>query len=528
MKRDNPCTTLRYLVIYIGYTKPLQGEITSSAAIPCEGFLIEDKHYTIYMKINISRKPYKSKEETKKALLSKGRDKMSWQVKDISIEEFVDYALKGYTFAHLYNSDVIDKPNSDGTLYLKFKRSDFFQGAQAVIVDVDETEYDTFDDYVSCLAIRPQVAYSSYSDCDVKGGRWSRRFHLVYIFDDLMDMTTYRAVASYLYDMIEGDVRETITDKCGLSPIQYFNGCYNGEYRLYSSIPLSLSSISPITPPNLSTLQKIPNICEEVLTDRVYIDRYITDFTQSQITEFRSVTDAYHPFYWDNSDPNDWIAAEGIKYQFVNTSTYCRLFYNTEPVKDGNNRRKKLYERVLLRRWMRPTVSADDLFYNYVRDVESDFEVDKDLTVKEAANTVNQVMSMDGKTLYETAKPYIDMCRQFRGCKRGLIFRYPKDMTQGEKNTIRSKVMKNIVNDIYDEDKSPRENLALLKDNGIEIDLSTLYRYVADRIGKGKEDRYDEIKRLYDHALSVNANTKRLKAMGYKISNKTLKKIMEC
>ena len=75
----------------------------------------------------------------------------------------------------------------------------------------------------------------------------------------------------------------------------------------------------------------------------------------------------------------------------------------------------------------------------------------------------------------------------------------------------------------YNPDLTVKENLAVLKKNGIEVCEKTLYNYCKDR---GIETGVD-FKKLIDPNLSSRKNLELLKAQGYKIGINKVQKLLK-
>ena len=230
---------------------------------------------------NVSVDTYKSKSEAT-ACLSKlganaiGKNKMAFREMFVNVDEFLDLATSGHAFCNLFEYDpnkeywfeasngkrfkqlpVYLKGENKGAMKLCFKSDKYFKGAQIVFVDIDNTRFQDVGEYLGKLTYPPTCVYMSFSDKIEKGGRVSRRFRLVYIFDIILDRAQFLHISKVISDQIVMDLAEPMDDDCGTRMSQYMNGVYgNNEkytsYYIYSTFDF----------PN-----ELPQICSDLATD---------------------------------------------------------------------------------------------------------------------------------------------------------------------------------------------------------------------------------------------------------------------
>lgn len=159
------------------------------------------------------------------------KHKMSFREQLITCEELLEYALNGHSFCALFepspNTHRQTFKRKDGSLTLSGKTLDFFAESFFIGVDVEKTSYTSIEAFVSRLQLQPSFWYTSMShqQLDEDGENKGCRFRLIYVFDrPITDIYFFRFCSFTLHSMIEQDIQETIHDKCGLQPTQYFNG----------------------------------------------------------------------------------------------------------------------------------------------------------------------------------------------------------------------------------------------------------------------------------------------------------------
>lgn len=83
-----------------------------------------------------------------------------------------------------------------------------------------------------------------------------------------------------------------------------------------------------------------------------------------------------------------------------------------------------------------------------------------------------------------------------------------------------------LIEKYYDEKLSKKENLEVLRQNGIEVSERTLYRYCKDK-GIGDRLSDEELRHLIDPMQTIIMNLETIKGKGYKISKDRISKILK-
>jgi len=99
---------------------------------------------------------------------------------------------------------------------LQMKADMFYEGCQCFFVDIDYTKYESVEDYIGALTLKPIVVYMSYSDnvykidakqkqnpkYNPKRGIKSRRFRLCYVFSEIIfGKENFRPKSGLIYDV---------------------------------------------------------------------------------------------------------------------------------------------------------------------------------------------------------------------------------------------------------------------------------------------------------------------------------------
>ena len=499
---------------------------------------------------------------------------IGYKEESLTPSELLDKLINGHVFCHLFNPTSIRK---DGTFGSSEKKDDNFKGSYCVGVDIDETQYNNISDYISALKFKPTFYYSSYSN---KTGK--PKFRMVYIFSELIENKYFfRYVAWKINKQIENDTNEIISDDCNLRCSQYFNGTnknndeLNVEYGLSNVIydfsdfnietndyisflkndcfykskskirNKDINNILSVITSNSSTstttyyndLQKCghpiidenetiisENSGDTVSNELEYDKSLVNDMSRLDYDEFMKYNrHKYNYFYRVEKD--EWI--DGL-YQFIDNNFFS-LYYNVSIVKDGSKRRKKVFERMCLRRVINPNVDINTIIYNAYEDIHRYFDnsdnlLNIDYIIKNAVRAF-EFSIPEIKEMYSDNIAYL----QSKAPKSGIILKRNIGKL-ADRNTYLKDIRYNIIDDYYNINCTVSENLSYINEYVFSISEKTLYNYCKDRNidTKINKDRNDsEIMSLYDFSLSIRKNVERFKEMGISISKSKLSNLIK-
>lgn len=202
--------------------------------------MLSNKNYTF--EVSLSTEAYSDKKisgamigttkdnknrEIRKEYGFKANKGISFLRTQVTAEYLLESLLQGKVFCHLFNPI---NERKDGTFGSSQKKDSNFAGSYVIGVDIDYTNFNTVEEFVNALSIKPTFYYTSYSNMvekeDKKHGLVKcARFRLIYVFDTLIKNPYYfRYLAWNLNRIIETDTGELIEDDCNLRCSQYFNG----------------------------------------------------------------------------------------------------------------------------------------------------------------------------------------------------------------------------------------------------------------------------------------------------------------
>lgn len=553
--------------------------------------------------VSISKYAYKSKEETNAATASgdegKARrkalgltNKICFKEQAVNAEQLLEQILEGHTFCYRFgefppNTDEKTYVRKDGYFTMSGKADRFFKGTYIVGVDIDDTTYESAEEFISKLSLQPTFWYTTLSNKQKdknKDGILDARFRMMFVFDRIIgDKYFFRYVSSVIHHLIEKDTQEKITDPCGKSCSQYFNGTNYDAPNLIVDFDItnqiySLSDFNITTNGYLDFLNKNCEYKDQSLTplikkdiqirrcallskSNVYINntqttlplhpsaldksahqkqnstvvefdmRLITSYYNFSFDEFRKRNSHYHHYVYRTERADGWEYFKDIKYQRCNED-YIELLWICEKIPIGGHRPTIILQRAVLRRIMEPSMTPTDLLYNLILDREWNFvNTDDKLSLQKLKDIVKVCFTYNIEELKVAYKDVIDFTRE-KCCKKKFIIHWT---CQGKikANSLAKEMRWEFLDSIYDRTKSVDENLQIFKDSSLDVELdvgltrSSLYNYCRSRSiyvrETKKEERMRKFKQLHNEYMSLREEVEFLKANGLPISMTTLR-----
>lgn len=481
---------------------------------------------------------------------------ISYSQVEVNCRSLLDSLIHGKVFCHLFSPENIRK---DGSFGSSEKKDQNFRGSYVIGVDIDKTSYSSMSEFVSTLTLKPSLSYTSYSNMQFNSKKCcmnGARFRLIYVFDELIQGSYYfRYCAKTLNDIIQRDSGEEIEDNCNIRCSQYFNGTNVENSSLITSFDCSniIYSLSDLGVSDEGYLEFLENYAYYKTVSRERTRAIQAEFdavcskmgivvqedqekpAESNSEDFRANEEStispqliadmknqsYDQFmkynrhkytYTYRSDQGEWV---DDLYQRVDQN-YFSLYWNVDKVKDGQKRRKKIYERICLRRVMNPDIDADTLLFCAYEDRQRFFEIDKDLSIDCLVKNVEAAMKLE---IPEIEKMYSKNLEYLRGssAKRGIIFKSGIDTA--DRNRLAKEIRYLELDDHYNRNLSISENLKNLQDQGYQICIKSLYNYCKERgitIDQAKLSD-DDLRDMLNPELSVRANITIIRESGFKV-----------
>lgn len=511
--------------------------------------MLEIKNF--HFQTNVSVDSYQSKTDATACLSSKGAEaigmkKMAFRVQSVTVGEFLNLAVSGHAFCNLFqfNPDklywfqnaegkwlqqypVYRRGTNKGAMKLCMKADKFFMGAQTVFVDVDYTRFDNITDYLSTLTYPPTCVYMSFSDKKEKQGRTSRRFRMVYVFDQILDEKQFKHISQSINDQIVFDTSEAMDDDCGTRMSQYMNGVYGNSETYSSNYIYSVDDF----PEEQSELLDIATslTADTQHQDIVFDDRMYADMRDYSTRDFLHYYSWKYPYQYRTEKP-DWIDG---KYQLTDDN-YLQLWWYREKQVDGQHRRRKLFKNACLRRLMFPDMTPDAALYNLYIDFVRFFDNSDGAVTPEC---LRRKVKLAFQKTHEQLTAYCNKEIQYwHDHHPQFIIKSGFPCNWGVIADIKKRIRWAEISNVYDTSLSVQQNIA----KGVGIPQSTLYRYCKTNLiccnpGKGqteaerrsekrqdKQRMIEQFKSIYNPCLSVTENQTNLSSYGISLSRGTI------
>lgn len=463
--------------------------------------------------------------------------KMAFVRESLSITRFAEMATSGYTFCNLFSYDPnrqyrstsrwhtlfwpeYKRGRNKGGMKMQMKSDIYYEGCQCFFVDIDYTEFISVEDYIASLKLKPTVVYMSYSDniykIDAKQkqnpiynpnrGIKSRRFRLCYVFNEIIyGKENFKTISSAINKMVEDSTHEVVQDDCGKSMSQYFNGSMNKEvyvtgcvYEITDFITTTHTYYNE-SPKEGQEISDIPCKLIEPLTSKRYIEAstsFVSDMERLNYEEFmHNYRHKYKYFY--RKDDGTWENG----YQIVGDD-YFALFYHTKRLKDGEKRRKKLYENMCLRRVMFPEITPNEVLYCAYVDCQRFIDNRQDpIDIECLARNVKCAFKQSIEDIQQKYSAHI-VYLQSKKPKGGMIYDVRGAKTVTERNIKMKEIRWARYDRLYDITLSPKENAILLNCNE-----KTMRRFCQNRgIPTSNKVSDEYIRQMVNLSLSIRGN----------------------
>ena len=354
------------------------------------------------LQVSVSLEAYKTKDDIKKVYtrdMAKkiGKKPLSFKRVYISINDLLNKLTSGHAYANLFDLEPgklytrvnkktggkfkMEAYNSDGGFETLFKANEYFRGSQIITIDIDATKWNDVEHYINMLTYKPTLVYMSYSDGLLKDGILSRRFHMLYVFDVILDEREMLRCAKTLHDQVAIDTDEKMADFCGLRVSQYFNGVYGNPETYNTGI-----IYNPLDIPGDYVEQKEEKVVEFskwMIRDMESLG-YLDFCRKYHMTVIFSTADILKP--------------GNCKYVILDDS-WISLYYNaTGKIKNGEKRRKKLAKRMGLRKLINPNITPDELLYSAWFDLNNiidNTDTEDFITVEQLKRRAAKIINME-------------------------------------------------------------------------------------------------------------------------------------
>ena len=407
---------------------------------------------------------------------------------ETNVYDFIESIIDGYCYAGIFSTDSFD---------MKGRKKYNYSYTYLLSIDVDHST-DTMDDFVDSLIYKPTFAYTSCND----GVDGERRYRLVYCFDEKIEgKEEYYNYINAIMQANGLDINEKIGehykyDHGSLEAYRYYNGNgtetidINIQDNVYNKEDFSFTYKDYYNSIYKENDRKVVNNDKSVNQNHIHTHtnnmclndtlqtQFIDDFWNMRMGDvIAKYVEVYPnlehtPLDTPDEDTPLIVFPEG----YTEIRRWWRVNRDGQPIKikDGEGRRRKLFLNGILRRLINPDITFDNLLYNLLFELYnyySNYNAKNNIGKTEIYQIANDVMKTDiakyerlrgTKRKFTVNKEY---CAKHHLNKRQVINKVGKQKREKE------------IGKLYDYQLDDKKNLEVMKENGLEISLSTLKRW---------------------------------------------------
>lgn len=511
------------------------------------------------MKITVSKEAYSDKTQAQAAISRAVRNNykkttgnsiksIKWNEISIDPKDFYNLILQGYTFTtglyktKLYNESsknngVIFREKPDGTKYPApaftngyinngLIKEDWWNGSYCIFSDIDETKYTSIEDYCSHISpvLTPTFGFYSPSDKPNK-----RRFKLVWVFNlSINDSEFWKVISNYINNELS-DI-EHLKDKCGTTITQVSFG-NKGGYGVWFGNTYDPWMFDWLKNTIKTDEEKEAEDNGKEILDIQIDDKLVNTLKRNFLLKDLKYID-YTSWIWRKEDEIDWISPSEFPLASLGLCkvNYWELEYNFGvKIKDGGQRRKKLFMRMCLRRLLKPDATPEDILLNAYRDRE--IIIDNSDGVVSVDNLVRNVKVAFSYTLEELEEMFESTISKLKEkSASSIVFKYYKGRkyTREEYNIIKGKFTQYLISKTYDPNLTDAENIEnfnkSMENWGYTVrieDRKLLLQYRKENNITNKSSRDEFIMAKYKEGLSLSKISKALEDNGFESMSKS-------
>ena len=395
--------------------------------------------------------------------------KIVFEPRQLTIDSALQCAKQGRAFCYSFITS-----NQEGLITTREKKEANFLHTSTIIYDFDDMTVD-MREYIKSLPFKPSFAYPTYSD----GKNGFSRFRLCYVLkEELFSVEEFNNMY-YAIANANGFEKETKEhggwDSRNVAQLYYGTtstaSTYNGEI-VYSQedfepfvvpIPKSIATVSSTRETDYSRFESA--VTSEFLFDFIHLPQ-------------RALYTKYREDFFPNYEPSlsTPLILDESEMFFHYPDDYVCVYHKrngkfTQRWEIGEDRKKKMFLTAQIMLFNLPSLSIENLLYNLRLERQwyydnTDNKISNEFLLNTAINAFNNPYPLEPSKhgTFKLNKPYWD----------------GKGMTANQaKMIVRGYLKAREVERLYNPSLSRKENLRLLKENGVRISARTLSRMVS-------------------------------------------------
>ncbi|MBO7734399.1 MAG: hypothetical protein J6S67_17675 [Methanobrevibacter sp.] len=380
---------------------------------------------------------------------------------------FADAIADGYCYAPIFK---------DATLTMKNKTDDNFCYSSFISIDIDHSSIN-MTDMLKQLEYKPTIAYTTCSNTDTDCG-----YRLVYCFEDRIESN--EEYYNYTLSIINSNNIQRY-DTRSLKASQYYNGNGIGNVELVINNNIYNKKDFIKYYKDYYNINNNKSVNENHILSTPYNMNLNDTFENKQFEEdywnmrIEDILSKYVYIYPNlEHTPLPTVDADTPYIMFPSDYVEIRRYWTKKvegraiKLKDGMGRRHKLFMNGIIRRKINNNISFDNLLYNLLYELYnyiSNYNAENIIGKKELYDIAIGVMKEDiSKYNFNNKRKFI--------VNREYCIKYSMTANQ-VKNIAAKQLRSNNIGELYNLTKTDKENIEIMKANGLEVSLSTLKRW---------------------------------------------------
>ena len=388
---------------------------------------------------------------------------------DLQIEELKEKLGQGYTFSGLYSHKGEWKNTGKGIL------KNHYIGSYSINIDIDE-ESVPMEEKLEQITLLPTIAYKTFSNDDYNG---KYRYRFIYVFDTII-------LGELNYEKIFNEI-------CCINHFNYDRNAKVGYKLFHGTDKEVLITGKTYKPSNFKCNLNCDDcgLCKPVTTSSYQFENkeFEKDFSKMPFADivakyrgiFRNIQQSQLPFADADTPiielPDDFFEIvrpwkKGMeKNEIVRIKNHC-------------HRRIKLYNNLVIRRLITPTLTFDELLYNLC--FEMAYFIDNsdrtDLITRQQLIGIAENAFIADTSKLNYIKPRKSMVNYRYTAKYGLSKEEVRNKHNGQKNSQNNTQIKEanseVINRFYNPNFTTEENIGYIDDmTGIKFSRATIQNW---------------------------------------------------
>ena len=383
---------------------------------------------------------------------------INYNVAQLDLPQLASCLKEGYAINSVFKN---------GRVTSKTKTIANFKQSHLIAFDFDDSPL-TLEYFTAKLEVKPTLYYRTPSD-----GKKGNRYRLIYAFSE--PITSPNEYTAIYHAIKRTCFPNCVTDDSLASGVQNIGGAKAGSevictHNVFSKSDFAVSIDS--SKPKRSKQKQNISISTEILNDvenmpfHALVEKYREKYPYITHTplDYKNGYATLPAEYYEIK--RRWARAE-----YIDNNGDTKTVTEEMKANDGEGRRRKMFVQCLLRRKMNPNITLEHLFLNLVYERQYYFNnSDNQLTNKVLLDICISAMKVENINIKPTEDKRAFVVDKGYWAKRGMNANQAKQV-------IKKDMKYEAIARYYNPEKTDKENLKILEENGVKCCLRTLKNF---------------------------------------------------